>query len=226
MNRTCDRSCQVRPQRRTTRIRSSIARPVVYSLCDATGNWARPYADAGFDVRLVDLVRGEDVRFLEWPGCPVYAVLGAPPCTLFSRARGRAPSVGAELARSLEVVAACVRFIVAVRPMVWALENPPGQLDRWLGPPAFSFQPCDYGDAWTKRTFLWGKFNVPVPRPVVPAACGVDGRGGRPALGWSAAERSATPSGFAQAFFAANSGGVVVPGVELWESRVVGRPRW
>jgi hypothetical protein len=29
--------------------------PVVLSLCDRTGNWARPYAEAGFSVVTVDM---------------------------------------------------------------------------------------------------------------------------------------------------------------------------
>lgn len=37
----------------------------VLSLCDFTGNWSRPYREAGYDVRQVDLKDGEDVRLFK-----------------------------------------------------------------------------------------------------------------------------------------------------------------
>jgi hypothetical protein len=214
-----------RPQRRICRTRRAIARPVVYSLCDATGLWSQPYADAGFDVRCIDLSRGSDVRFLEHPNHAVYGVLAAPPCTRWTRATGATPPNDEETAAALAVCDACLRFIVAARPHVWALENPPGQLDRWLGPPVYSFQPHDFGDPYTKRTYLWGKFNVPSRRPTIPTRNGISSNQGDPALGWMPHTRSATPRGFAAAFFAANSADVALPAAQLWDSRHVPIPR-
>jgi hypothetical protein len=31
-----------------------------------------------------------------------------------------------------------------------------------LGKPAFTFQPYEFGDGWTKRTLVWGRFYRPV----------------------------------------------------------------
>ena len=37
----------------------------ILSLCDLTGEWPRPYREAGYEVIALDLQRGEDVRLLE-----------------------------------------------------------------------------------------------------------------------------------------------------------------
>jgi hypothetical protein len=51
----------------------------------------------------------------------------------------------------------------------WALENPAsGYLNRFLGDPYYKFNPCDHGDAYTKKTALWGMFNIPKKNPVKP----------------------------------------------------------
>lgn len=221
-----------RPQRRPTRTAPAPDRPLVISLCDRTGVWCRPYAEAGFEVLQLDLSSGEDVRDFEWPGRPVYGILAAPPCTAFSRARGTVADQD-DIREALSVADACIRIIVACRPKFWAIENPPGQLDRFLGPPAFSFQPCDYGDPWTKRTYLWGCFNRPQARPIIPTANGVSGKNGDPALGWSADDRSRTPACFARAFYEANSSGVALADRELWagegalwSTRRITQPKW
>lgn len=95
------------------------------------------------------------------------------------------------------------------KPVFWALENPIGKMRRYLGSPSFVFNPCDFGDPYTKKTYLWGVFVPPLPlfqslRPVAP----VDGSmmhtryGGKSERTKTA--RSVTPQGFAQAFFEAN----------------------
>lgn len=79
-----------------------------------------------------------------------------------------------------------------------------GRLTQWLGPPTLRFDPCDYGDPYTKATQLWGRFAKPVPLAlsVLPEA--------RSRIHWMApgpdrtAKRSVTPPGFARAFFEAN----------------------
>ena len=107
---------------------------------------------------------------------------------------------------------ACVAIIRKVRPKFWALENPVGRLRRLrpeLGDPRLVFDPCDFGDPYTKRTLLFGKFVLPVKTPVTP----LGGRPGQPNAWYSKMGgksertkeyRSATPPGFARAFFEAN----------------------
>ena len=49
----------------------------------------------------------------------------------------------------------------------WALENPyHGFLKKFLSTPAFTFDPWEFGEAYQKRTALWGHFNEPKKSPV------------------------------------------------------------
>jgi hypothetical protein len=64
------------------------------------------------------------------------------------------------------------------------------------------FDPADYGDPYTKRTCLWGRFNAPYKTPVA-ATEGSKMHRMAPSPE-RAAKRSETPAGFARAFFEAN----------------------
>ena len=186
---------------------------VILSLCDHTGNWARPYADAGYDVRLVDIKQGQDVRLLKLPNVPVHGILAAPPCTVFASSGARWPRTDDEMRNGLSVVDACLRVVLMCQPKWWALENPVGKLRQYLGPPVFRFDPCDFGamaeeDAYTKRTCLWGSFVIPSSL-VLGRNTGVEPtQGSKMHLMAPSPERqalrSATPMGFAKAFFQAN----------------------
>lgn len=176
----------------------------VLSLCDYTGRWSEPYRNAGYDVVQVDLQRGADVRLFEALPHPVRGVLAAPPCTDFagSGARWWAQKGDEALLDSLAIVDACCRIVLVHRPQWWVLENPVGRLRRWLGEPVMSFDPNEYGDPYTKRTLLWGRFNPPLKHPVEAVAGSMMHR-----LSPSpdrSARRSETPGGFAAAFFAVN----------------------
>jgi hypothetical protein len=176
----------------------------VLSLCDFTGNWSRPYRDAGYDVRQVDLKGGEDVRLFEALPYPLRGVLAAPPCTEFasSGARWWEEKGEQKLLDALALVDACCRIILVHRPLWWVIENPIGRLKNWLGEPVMAFDPADYGDPYTKRTLLWGRFNAPYKVPV-PATEGSKMHRLSPSPD-RAALRSETPMGFARAFFEAN----------------------
>lgn len=190
---------------------------VILSLCDQTGSWPRYYREAGYDVRLVDLAQGQDVRLLTYPG-RAHGILAAPPCTVFANIGARWPRTDDEMREGLSVVDACLRLVAACRPAWWCLENPVGKLRRYLGPPTMTFNPCDFGDPYTKRTCLWGDFVPPVPaglwtttRPVEPSEGSKIHRmaGTARSLPPEVRERnrlarSATPLGFSKAFFEAN----------------------
>jgi hypothetical protein len=64
----------------------------ILSLCDLTGNWSRPYEEAGYDVVRIDIQLGQDVRLLRFDPMPIHGILAAPPCTHFSRAGAPAPN--------------------------------------------------------------------------------------------------------------------------------------
>lgn len=188
----------------------------VLSLCDHSGRWSAPYREAGYIVHQVDLKAGQDVRTIEWIDAPIHGVLAAPPCTAFAVSGAQywpAKDREGETLHAISLVDACLRAVAIYRPHWWALENPVGRLRRWLGPPAFTFNPCDFGgygtdaDAYTKKTLLWGRFKAPERKPVPPVrACSqgswIQKLGGKSER--TKELRSMTPEGFARAFFIAN----------------------
>lgn len=85
------------------------------------------------------------------------------------------------------------------------MENPQGYLHRWLGQPALKFDPWQFGDPWTKRTWIWGNFTPPMFRvTTVDIRRRVGGKRNDPALAETFEERARTPAGFSLAFFEAN----------------------
>lgn len=176
-------------------------------LCAGTGAWSQPYVDAGYEVYRITLP--QDVRLLTALDEPIHGVLAAPPCTMFCRMRMcRGRPTDAQFQEALSVVDACLRMVAIYRPQWWALENPQGYLKQWLGEPQLKFHPWEYGDPWTKRTWLWGQFTPPKRNPVEPQGAWVrkheKGTKRQPGMAKNARERSLTPPNFAQAFFDAN----------------------
>ncbi len=198
---------------------------IILDLCGGTGSWGKPYADAGYDVRLVTLP-DNDVRTYV-PPKNVYGIISAPPCTEFSIAKNH--KIVRDLGAGMDIVNACLRIIKLCDPVFWAMENPSGLLAQFLGKADFSFQPYEFGDAWTKRTMIWGNFNHPVKKyknyTDIPPIEGLYVRPGRKTASIAfnhlshkqfirqfdpftasddASFRAITPPGFAQAFFEAN----------------------
>lgn len=175
----------------------------ILDLCSGSGEWSRPYVEAGYRVIRVDLPTDVRVDF-EYPG-RVRGILAAPPCNVFAVSGNRWPRTHEDYRTALAIVDACLRLVAVCRPLWWALENPVGTLHRWLGPPVMRFDPCDFGDPYTKRTCLWGDFGPPEQTPVEP----VNGSFMHTGLagnkeGSGPARRAVTPAGFARAFFEAN----------------------
>lgn len=195
-------------------------RRVILDLCGGTGAWSDPYREAGYDVRVITLP-GQDVRTYK-PPRGVHGVLAAPPCDHFSVSGAqywKAKDKDGRTADALEVVYACLHIIQEAKPAWWALENPVGRLRAILrdcgevvGPPELIeprlvFDPCDYGDPWTKKTLLWGRFNVPPKNRVEPVRACSQGSWLQKLGGKSEKTkrlRSITPPGFAKAFFGSN----------------------
>ena len=172
---------------------------IILDLCGGTGSWSRPYLEAGYDVRLIDLPT--DIRLLEVENIKVYGILCAPPCRCFSYAGNAMKKSITEMVDALSVVDACLRTVKIYHPKFWALENPAGSLVKYLGPPVYVFHPWHFEGKSTKRTLLWGDFNPPVRkvfnRPNHTKSTGNIGRSGD-------YRRAITPYGFAKAFFEAN----------------------
>jgi hypothetical protein len=187
---------------------------IILDLCGGTGSWSKPYKEAGYDVRVIT-VPADDVRTY----CPpenVYGILAAPPCTHFTVSGAqfwKAKDADGRTFEDCSILTACLMIIARTKPKFWAIENPVGRMRKLLGNPDLIFNPCDYGDPYTKKTLLWGEFNKPEKNPVEPIyytyANGTK-RGSyfHVKLGGKSARtkelRSVTPQGFAQAFFKAN----------------------
>lgn len=109
--------------------------------------------------------------------------------------------------KTLEIIEYC-------KPKFWAVENPVGRLNKMI--PEFAkygpryFQPYFYGEKYSKKTGLWGKFNFPEPTNIVEPE---GNRPGQPNAWYSKVGgksektkeyRSMTPRGFAEAFYNCN----------------------
>jgi len=179
----------------------------ILSLFDYSGIWCQPYREAGYHVIQVDIKHGLDVRLLtlEQIPQPVHGILAAPPCTEFasSGARWWKDKEHTALLEGLSLVDATLRIVTLTRPVWWVLENPVGRLVHYLGDPSMWFDPCDYGDPYTKKTGLWGDFNTALIKTPVLALEGSKMHRLSPSPDRKRL-RSETPSGFARAFFAAN----------------------
>jgi len=193
---------------------------VILDLCGGTGSWSKPYKDSGYDVRNITLPEYDVCTYQ--PPENVYGILAAPPCTMFSLARTRAKKERC-FKEGMKAVKACLNIIWECREkprykkdgclQFWALENPMGFLRQFLGHPYFTFDPCDFGANYTKKTDLWGYFNIPkktqrelsedekqrckINNRKLPSISDITGSK-------QSARRAITPTGFAMAFFKAN----------------------
>lgn len=189
---------------------------LIYSLFDYSGNWVKPYRDAGYRVVQVDLKHGQDIRTLEIPNERVYGILSAPVCTHFAGSGARwwaDKDADGRTEQGLELIGATTRFILACNPTFWVLENPVGRLNRWLGKPTMYFHLYEYGDPISKKTALWGKFNTNLVKNVVEPKMYTTSTGKRGSEYWmklggkserTKELRSITPMGFANTFFEVN----------------------
>ncbi len=184
----------------------SMKSRIILDLCGGTGSWSAPYREAGYDVRLVTLPE-HDVRSYVPPE-GVHGVLAAPPCDHFSVSGAQywpAKDADGRTKAALEIVYACMDLIAECNPSWWAMENPVGRLKKLImGEARFIFDPCDYGDPYTKKTLLWGQFRIPEKNPVDPIRVCSQGSWLQKLGGKSEKTkrlRGMTPPGFAKEFF-------------------------
>lgn len=131
----------------------------ILQLCADTGSDTKPYRDAGYNVILV----GKDIGVENYhPPKDVYGIIANPVCTELSIARtgGKARNP----AEGMKLVKECYRIVKECSGTLkfWVIENPAtGRLKDYLGKPVMTYEPWHYGSPWTKKTALWGKFNIP-----------------------------------------------------------------
>ena len=205
---------------------------IILDLAGGSGAWSKDYEEAGYIVINVTLpfydilkteIRGGYIIFqggnkeslAVWI-YDVYGILAAPVCTMFSLARTRAKTPR-DFRQAMKLVIACLEIIWECRYKhklaFWCLENPMGILRQFLGKPVFTFNPCDFGDPYTKKTDLWGYFNIPKKSPIILSEeqikkGKINGRR-LPSISEitnskQANKRAITPTGFAKAFYESN----------------------
>lgn len=206
----------------------------VISLCDLTGNMAAPWADAGYQVMLVDPQHGvtrTEGAVTKFAGTVedampaigelirtgnVAAVFGFPPCTdmAVSGARWFKDKHAKDnlfQAKAIMVAEQC-RTVGRMSGAPWFVENPVSVLSSAFGKPSHTFHPSDYtawdaADNYTKKTCLWTGGGFIMPQPARDPSLGEpDNRIHFASPGPERANfRSATPMGFAKAVFEANT---------------------
>lgn len=196
---------------------------IILDLCGGTGAWSRPYKEAGYDVRVITQPTYNVHHYIDIMPTNIHGILAAPPCTMFSMARSIAKTPR-DLEGAMSTVQACLEIIWRAqygdkRLAFWALENPKARLRWFLGKPAMTFSPHDYGDPYRKPTDLWGNFNTDLKQK--PVALNPTQRKQSqlnsqellpipddyirdPNMSARAIGRSITHPGFAQAFFKSN----------------------
>lgn len=192
---------------------------MILCLFEFSGVFATLYHRLGYGVQPIDLLHEVPTDILSWDYTLVKNVDGIiahPPCTEFaasgarwweSKARNR-PHL---LSNALRLIHRTLEIINYHNPRFWFIENPIGRLPKYvnLGKPRLLFNPWEYAgwreppwaDVYTKRTCLWGKFQLPEKRPVNPGS--VKSKMHNMSSSWKI-ERSITPIGFARAFVTAN----------------------
>jgi hypothetical protein len=132
-----------------------MVRTIVH-LCADIGSDSYPYqCDSQYNVVLV----GKEIGVENYsPPTGVHGIIANPVCTEFSTASGFHKKQDADLT----MVKHCQRIIAEANPAWWVIENPAnGTMCEYLGEPTYAYQPWWYGSPWTKRTALWGQFNIP-----------------------------------------------------------------
>lgn len=194
---------------------------IILSLFDYSGNWSKPYADAGYQVIKVDIKYGFDVLTWNYKVIPkerVVGILAAVPCTDFSLS-GAAwfakKDADGTTEKSCQLVKKTMEIINYFQPGFWVIENPMSRIHKLnpeIGEVKFKFHPYEFAQydpvprnsQYQKTTWLWGRFNPPIKKPLP----NIDGDKLHRKLGGKSERtkelRSVTPMGFAKAFFEAN----------------------
>jgi hypothetical protein len=190
----------------------------VISCFDYSTNMILPWAEAGYTCYCVDIQHpagsskeGNIIKvgadMLSWmpPRGEIAFAAFFPPCTHVAVSGARwfkDKGIGA-LIQTLKL------FEVSVKLAEWTgapylIENPVSTISTYWRKPDYMFDPCDYGEPYTKKTCLWtgGGFQMPFKNRVEPTL------GSKMHLMAPSPDRanrrSETPMGFAKSVFEAN----------------------
>lgn len=191
---------------------------IVISCFDKSTNMVKPWAASGYLCYCVDLQHaqgetregniikvGADMKDWMPPNEPIAFAAFFPPCTdvAVSGARWFKDKGLGALIKALSL------FDISIKIAEWSkapylIENPVSTVSTYWRKPDYSFDPCDYGDPYTKKTCLWtgGGFVMPQKNRVEPT------QGSKMHLLPPSADRadlrSETPMGFAHAVYESN----------------------
>lgn len=206
----------------------------ILSLFDFTGNWSKPWKDAGYEVVQVDIKNGIDILNWDYKNDvkgEVVGILAAVPCTDYAVSGARwfkDKDVDGRTDFSQKLVAKTKEIIDYYNPNWWVIENPISRihnLNPWIGKPKMYFHPYEYAqlsddkleEQYSKKTALYGKFNnknleelkgnlpcLDTTRIHKPVVLKPNGK----QYGYDSEEvkasRQITPQGFSRAFYLAN----------------------
>jgi hypothetical protein len=201
---------------------------IILSLFDYTGNWSKPYRDAGFEVIQVDIKLGFDIFKFDYKNLKnVYGILAAVPCTDYAVSGARwfaAKDKDGRTDKSNLLVKKTMEIINYFKPTFWVIENPISRIHKLnpgVGKAKFYFHPFEFAhlienpveEQYSKKTALYGKFISPVKgflpcldrekihKPKILNEFGKQ-------YGYHTEEvkaaRQITPQGFAKAFYESN----------------------
>jgi len=139
-----------------------LSQKLILHLCADTGSDSRYYQDSD-DYEVIKVGQSIGVENFVAPS-DVYGIIANPVCTEFSTAR--ADGMARNPDEGMFLVNECIRIIDEAKAQgglrFWAIENPAkGRLKDYLGDPNYAYEPWWYGSPWTKKTALWGEFNIP-----------------------------------------------------------------
>jgi len=196
-----------------------VSDQIALFLFNKTRNAPQFWADAGFLCYCVDIDNppgesrdgsiiwvGADIEYWIPPRGNIVFVMAFPPCTdlAVSGARWFKSKGLRALSKAIALFAKTQEIVEAVGAP-YCIENPVSTISSYWRKPDYSFDPCDYGDPYTKKTCLWvgNGFVMPPKQRVEPV------QGSKmhllPPSDNRADLRSATPLGFSKAVFEANN---------------------
>ena len=195
-----------------------MSTPIVISCFDKTTNMVKPWVESGYLAYCLDISHpkgetregniikvGADINHWIPPRGNIVFAAFFPPCTdlSVSGARWFKEKGLHKLSEAIKLFARSVD-IAETLDCPWIIENPVSTISSYWRKPDYTFDPCDYGDPYTKKTCLWtgNGFVMPV-KEIVEATLGSKMHL-LPPHPERSDKRSETPMGFSRSVFEAN----------------------
>lgn len=195
------------------------------SLFDYSGNWSEPYKNAGWEVTQIDIKLNDNIliwNYRQFPRNYFNGILATVPCTDFSKAGVSFWKNKDEDGQTLESIALTYKTLAIIQYFApnlqfWVIENPVGRIHKLVEEISqfrlITFEPYEFGDAYSKKTILYGYFNpffernFVAPVKVPKSHYSIDKFMNIEKISFEKRKelRSLTPKGFANAFFKANN---------------------